>query len=160
VARRIGTFPIQVLSIEVGARRPLGVSSAGIAILAALPAHEARRIVANNQVRFTGYRTTAARALDQIAATRRRGYCLHQPGLIQGTKDFDDHQGARRPARRGDHHCCGAQPVGTAARRRNCRSPKARLDDHRGDVATTAIANLETMRPMTIERHCAEVCKS
>jgi DNA-binding IclR family transcriptional regulator len=31
VARRIGPYPIQVLSIEVGARRPLGVSSAGVA---------------------------------------------------------------------------------------------------------------------------------
>jgi DNA-binding IclR family transcriptional regulator len=29
VARRIGGYPIQVLSIEVGVRRPLGVSSAG-----------------------------------------------------------------------------------------------------------------------------------
>ena len=33
VARRIGGYPIQVLSIEVGVRRPLGVSSAGVAIL-------------------------------------------------------------------------------------------------------------------------------
>jgi DNA-binding IclR family transcriptional regulator len=86
VARRIGTYPIQVLSIEVGARRPLGVSSAGIAILAALPALEARRIVSDNQVRFRFYRTTPARALEQVAATRRQGYCLHQPGLVQGTK--------------------------------------------------------------------------
>ena len=86
VARRIGIYPIQVLSIEVGARRPLGVSSAGIAILAALPAHEARGIVSDNQIRFRGYRTTAARALDRIAETRRRGYCLHQPGLVHGTK--------------------------------------------------------------------------
>jgi DNA-binding IclR family transcriptional regulator len=86
VARRIGTYPIQVLSIEVGARRPLGVSSAGIAILAALPAHEARRIVSDNHVRFRGYRTTTEQALDQIAATRRRGYCLHDAGLVHGTK--------------------------------------------------------------------------
>jgi DNA-binding IclR family transcriptional regulator len=86
VARRIGSYPIQVLSIEVGARRPLGVSSAGIAILAALPAHEARRIVSDNEVRFAGYRTTAALALDQIAATRKRGYCLHHTGLVHGTR--------------------------------------------------------------------------
>ena len=44
VARRIGPYPIQVLSIDVGARRPLGVSSAGIAMLASMPAQEARRI--------------------------------------------------------------------------------------------------------------------
>jgi DNA-binding IclR family transcriptional regulator len=86
VARRIGSFPIQVLSIEVGARRPLGVSSAGIAILAALPVPEARRIVSDNQIRFRSYRTTPARALEQVAATRRRGYCLHHTGLVQGTK--------------------------------------------------------------------------
>jgi DNA-binding IclR family transcriptional regulator len=86
VARRIGTYPIQVLSIDVGARRPLGVSSAGIAILAALPAHEAQGIVSDNQLRFRDYRTTAARALDQIAATRRQGYCLHHTGLVHGTK--------------------------------------------------------------------------
>jgi DNA-binding IclR family transcriptional regulator len=85
VARRIGSYPIQVLSIEVGARRPLGVSSAGIAILAALPAHEARRIVSDNQVRFAGYRTTAARALEQVTATRKQGYCLHHTGLVHGT---------------------------------------------------------------------------
>ena len=86
MARRIGSYPIQVLSIEVGARRPLGVSSAGIAILAALPAPEARRIVSDNEVRFTGYRTTAALALDQIAVTRKRGYCLHHTGLVHGTR--------------------------------------------------------------------------
>jgi DNA-binding IclR family transcriptional regulator len=86
VDRRIGSYPIQVLSIEVGARRPLGVSSAGIAILAALPAPEARRIVSDNEVRFPGYRTTAALALDEVAATRKRGYCLHHTGLVHGTR--------------------------------------------------------------------------
>ena len=86
VARLIGTYPIQVLSIEVGARRPLGVSSAGIAILAALSPAEARQIVAKNQVRFGSYRTTPAIALDQIAAARRAGYGIHHLGLVPGTK--------------------------------------------------------------------------
>jgi DNA-binding IclR family transcriptional regulator len=86
VARLIGTYPIQVLSIEVGARRPLGVSSAGIAILAALSAAEARQIVYKNQVRFGSYRTTPAIALDQIAAARRIGYGVHHIGLVPGTK--------------------------------------------------------------------------
>jgi DNA-binding IclR family transcriptional regulator len=86
VARLIGTYPIQVLSIEVGARRPLGVSSAGIAILAAVPPVEARQIIAQNEVRFGAYRTTPANALDQIAAARRRGYGIHHIGLVPGTK--------------------------------------------------------------------------
>jgi len=88
VDRRIGAYPIQVLSIEVGARRPLGVSSAGVAILAALPAPEARKIVAANAVRFEPYRTTQPGVLARIQAARRRGYGIADVGLVQGTKSI------------------------------------------------------------------------
>ena len=88
IDRRIGSFPIQVLSIEVGARRPLGVSSAGVAILAAMPAEEARDIVAANEARFVSYRTTAAAVLARIAEARRRGYNLREVGLVPGTKSI------------------------------------------------------------------------
>ena len=77
-----------MLSIEVGARRPLGVSSAGVAILAAMPALEARKIVTANEARFAAYRTNAPTVLAQIAAARRRGYYLREVGLIQGTKSM------------------------------------------------------------------------
>ena len=64
VSRRLGGFPIQVLSIEVGARRPLGVSSAGVAILAAMPTREARTILARNATRFSSYsKSSASRGL-------------------------------------------------------------------------------------------------
>ena len=88
VDRRIGAYPIQVLSIEIGARRPLGVSSAGVAILAALPAQEARKIVAANEARFSAYRTNTSAVLAQIAAARPRGYNLREVGLVQGTKSI------------------------------------------------------------------------
>jgi DNA-binding IclR family transcriptional regulator len=88
VDRRIGSYPIQVLSIEVGARRPLGVSSAGVAVLAAMPAAEAREIVAAKEVRFKAYRTNASAVLAQIATARRRGYNLREVGLVQGTKSI------------------------------------------------------------------------
>jgi DNA-binding IclR family transcriptional regulator len=88
VDRRIGSFPIQVLSIEVGARRPLGVSSAGIAILAAMPAQEARKIVAANEARLPAYRIDVSTVLAQIADARRRGYNLRDVGLVQGTKSL------------------------------------------------------------------------
>ncbi|MGQ0682885.1 IclR family transcriptional regulator [Bradyrhizobium sp.] len=88
VDRRIGAYPIKVLSIEVGARRPLGVSSAGVAILAALPAPEARKIVTANEARFVAYRTDSVAVLAQIAAARRRGYNLREVGLVQGTKSI------------------------------------------------------------------------
>lgn len=88
VDRRIGAYPIQVLSIAIGARRPLGVSSAGVAILAALPAPEARKIVATNEPRFAGYRTNRQKVLSEIAYARRKGYGVREIGLVQGTKSI------------------------------------------------------------------------
>ncbi|MGY3031749.1 DNA-binding IclR family transcriptional regulator [Bradyrhizobium sp. USDA 4354] len=88
VDRRIGVYPIQVLSIEVGARRPLGVSSAGVAILAAMPAQEARKIIAANEKRFGAYRTDVATVLGEVTAARRLGYGMREIGLVQGTKSI------------------------------------------------------------------------
>ena len=88
VARRIGSYPIQVVSIEVGVRRPLGVSSAGVAILAAMPSAEARKIVLANEARFGPYRTDTATVLGAIQLARRRGYNLRDVGLVQGTKSI------------------------------------------------------------------------
>jgi len=88
IDRRIGSYPIQVLSIEIGARRPLGVSSGGIAILAAMPATEARKIIAANEARFAPYRTHAPTVLGRVAAARRCGFCLREVGLVQGTKSM------------------------------------------------------------------------
>jgi DNA-binding IclR family transcriptional regulator len=88
VARRIGTYPIQVLSIEVGARRPLGVSSAGVAMLAAMPPPDARKIVVANQTRFEAYRSDTPTVLGQVQAARRKGYSLRDVGLVQGTKSL------------------------------------------------------------------------
>lgn len=88
VARRIGAYPIQVLSIEIGARRPLGVSSAGIAILAAMPLRESRKIILTNEARLQTYRVNAATALNQIQGARRIGYNLRDIGLVAGTKSI------------------------------------------------------------------------
>ena len=86
IARRLGPYPIQVLVIEIGARRPLGVSSAGLAILAGLPAEEAGDILAANAPRLEAFGTNPLKVADAVAATRRRGYALSDPGLVPGTK--------------------------------------------------------------------------
>jgi DNA-binding IclR family transcriptional regulator len=44
VARQIGTYPIQVLAWDVGERRPLGVTNAGIAILSGMQADMLRSV--------------------------------------------------------------------------------------------------------------------
>src|SRR6185369_10634180 len=44
VARQLGTYPIQVLAWDVGERRPLGVTIAGIAILSGMQPHGVRGV--------------------------------------------------------------------------------------------------------------------
>ncbi|WP_349630016.1 IclR family transcriptional regulator domain-containing protein [Bradyrhizobium tropiciagri] len=88
VARKIGTYPIQVLSINIGARRPLGVSSAGIAILTAMSPADARRIARENELRFGPYKVTLKDVEVQISAARRSGYFVRDVGLVRGTRSI------------------------------------------------------------------------
>lgn len=86
VARHLGSFPVQVLMIETGARRPLGVSSAGIAMLAAMPEHSVQDILQRNKDRLLPYRMVGPRVLRLVSETRERGYAVRQRGLVAGTK--------------------------------------------------------------------------
>jgi DNA-binding IclR family transcriptional regulator len=88
IARRVGAYPIQVLSIEIGARRPLGVSSAGTALLAGLPFAQAEEIVARNEPRFASYRTDKRTVLQLVRAARREGFALRHVGIVPGTRSI------------------------------------------------------------------------
>ena len=136
VARRIGRYPIQVLSIEVGARRPLGVSSAGVAILAAMPSADARRIVLVNEARLKAYRTNISTVLGQIKLARRRGYNLRDVGLVQGTKSLS--AWIRSP---------DGQPAGaiTLSAVRNRLSPRRAIEV--ADVLVATAQRIETAIP-------------
>lgn len=86
LARRVGRYPIQVLALDVGDRRPLGVSSAGFAMLARLPVAEARNILAQNAGRLAPYGMTPEEALDTVSQARARGHALRERGLVPGTR--------------------------------------------------------------------------
>ena len=86
LARRMGGFPIQVLVIEVGARRPLGVSSAGLAILSRLDPAEAESIIRRNAPRLGFYRVSETKVLEQLRGARAKGYFCSDPGLVPGTR--------------------------------------------------------------------------
>lgn len=86
VARRLGSYPIQVLPLRVGDRRPLGVSSAGLALLAALRPEEAAAVIAENRERLGGYRVDEAVAHSWVRAARELGYALRDRGLVPGTR--------------------------------------------------------------------------
>jgi DNA-binding IclR family transcriptional regulator len=86
VDRLEGSFPIKVLTWNVGDRRPLGINASGLAILAALPDDEVSRIIEANASRiesFTGRDRAGVHAL--VERTRRRGYAFNEgysaPGM-------------------------------------------------------------------------------
>lgn len=131
VSRRLGAFPIQILSIEVGARRPLGVSSAGVAMLAGLSAKDVRSILEKNATRFVAYRTTVPVVLEQIADARRRGYNLRDRGLVDGTRSVSSWISGR------DGQAVAAVTVSAIRRRLN---PRRILE-----VAETAIQTAKSI---------------
>lgn len=87
VARKIGSYPIQVVSVRVGHRQPLGVGAGGLAILAALPRTQQDDYLRANAQRLAGYGALNASTLRaMITATQSRGYAVighySVPGVI------------------------------------------------------------------------------
>jgi DNA-binding IclR family transcriptional regulator len=83
--RQPGSYPIKVLSIEVGARRPLGVGVSGLVLLAALPFDEAQAVVQRNARRLQALQLDPAELLERAALARVRGYAYAAPGVVPGT---------------------------------------------------------------------------
>ncbi len=78
IDRRVGTFPIQALSLNVGARRPLGIGAGSLAVLAALPDAEARTLITENAARFGPYTDLDSKGLNALVSQGRSdGYVLN-----------------------------------------------------------------------------------
>lgn len=80
--REDGSFPIRSFVLFEGKRFPLGVASAGIAILSFLPTDTVERYLAEVSLEDEFGPSHAAEALrTRIAETRARGYAVN-PGLV------------------------------------------------------------------------------
>jgi DNA-binding IclR family transcriptional regulator len=85
IGREIGSFPIRTLSLEIGDRRPLGVGSGSLALLAFLPDDEIELILKHNATRleeFDGYDVAYVRKA--IAKSRRNGFAYVDGRIIPG----------------------------------------------------------------------------
>ena len=87
LARAIGSYPVQVLTVNVGTRHPLGAGAGGLAILATLPVPEQDECIRANSKRlgsYGGLTESTLRAV--IRATKRRGHAVighySAPGVI------------------------------------------------------------------------------
>ena len=86
VERKTGSYPIKVLSIEVGARRPLGVGVGGLALLAFLAEDEAAAIIKANEQRLSRHKLAPAKLIERVRQTRSKGYAYTEVGVVPGTR--------------------------------------------------------------------------
>lgn len=85
VARHLGHHPIQVLSIEVGVRRPLGASVSGVVLLAAMSPADGLQLMQMNQPRLERLGVPVAELHQRIEAARRDGFAHAPRGVVPGT---------------------------------------------------------------------------
>ncbi len=99
---REGSFPIKVLTLNVGDRRPLGIGAGSLAILAALADAEVDRILLTQTEARARFPFDEVRIREMIAAARRNGYAYNNIHLFQGLENPTDMAGIGVPIRRGD----------------------------------------------------------
>jgi len=85
IGRRTGHHPIQVLSIEVGSRRPLGVGVSGVALLSTLSHDEVERITQANASRLELHRLPGEELRERVELARQLGYAYVAAGVMPGT---------------------------------------------------------------------------
>lgn len=83
--RKIGTYPIQVLSIEIGSRRPLGISANSVAILSRMQPEAAQEIVMQNMDRLASFNPPVDVLIERINEARKRGYVHIGQAIVKGT---------------------------------------------------------------------------
>ena len=80
--RREGTFEVQALPVDVGNRRPLGVGSGALAVLASLPSAEVDAVIEANAGRYRRHGLTAERVRAYVEATRARGFAITSGRIV------------------------------------------------------------------------------
>ncbi|MDP3619756.1 MAG: IclR family transcriptional regulator [Ramlibacter sp.] len=85
IARYVGSYPIQVLSIDVGVRRPLGASVSGIVLLSGMNAAKARALTDANLPRLVAAKRDVQAMLGDIEAARQQGHIYAATGVMPGT---------------------------------------------------------------------------
>jgi DNA-binding IclR family transcriptional regulator len=82
---RDGSFPLRSHVLHEGIRFPLGVATAGLAILAHLPDREVDDYLGRSDLEPAwGEQHTAAALRERIAETRRAGYSMNPGLLVEG----------------------------------------------------------------------------
>ncbi len=83
IARREGKFPVKVLNIDVGARRPLGAACGGLAILMSLSAAERQQVLQENSTQIKYYENLYGISFENaVENSLRLGYALMPTNVL------------------------------------------------------------------------------
>lgn len=87
VGRETGSFPIKALTLDVGARRPLGIGAGGLAVLGAMPPDEARRALDSTGPKLKAFPLTSVEVIQRGAEqSRRLGYSVSDGQVATGVR--------------------------------------------------------------------------
>jgi DNA-binding IclR family transcriptional regulator len=85
IDRRSGSFPIKAQTLSVGESIPLGVSTAGVAILATMSDDDVRHAVQFNAIPISEFHRVKPHDIyEHVSETRRRGYAKYFGHIIAG----------------------------------------------------------------------------
>ncbi|HUG57323.1 MAG TPA: IclR family transcriptional regulator C-terminal domain-containing protein [Candidimonas sp.] len=85
VHREVGTYPVQVLSVTIGYRQPLGVGAAGLALLANLPKDDIQQILRANKNILPKFGGMTCEQMEQlIKSTLERGWSAVGNSAVPG----------------------------------------------------------------------------
>jgi DNA-binding IclR family transcriptional regulator len=79
-----GSFPIRVLTLYPGDRRPLGIGAGSLALLAFLPDHEVERILREQAAARSAFPFDDIQLRQMIAAARHNGYAYNDVHVFKG----------------------------------------------------------------------------
>jgi DNA-binding IclR family transcriptional regulator len=85
-----GGFPIKVLTLRTGDRRPLGIGAPGIALLAFLPDAEVDRVLSANAAERAEFPFDEIQIRQMIVEARKHGYAYNDVHVFKGMETITD----------------------------------------------------------------------
>ncbi|UFH51206.1 IclR family transcriptional regulator [Pseudomonas sp. KNUC1026] len=85
LGRQLGSFPIKVMSIDIGTRRPLGVGVAGVVLLCAMADEEVDDLLGLDRARLDACNLTRDEIKARVSTAQALGYAYAEHGVTQGT---------------------------------------------------------------------------
>jgi DNA-binding IclR family transcriptional regulator len=109
--RREGLHPIKTLTLNVGDRRPLGVSAGGLALLAFLPDSEVERILLLQAETRTQLPFDQVTLRKLISTTREAGFAYYDAPVVHGHEVVTGMAAIAVPIQRPDRHAIASLSV-------------------------------------------------